>query len=184
MRYKLISGFILFFGMQLAAQLVGQSGGHVDPNTGMVYATGQQIRPALTVQSSQPSSRYPRRQGYVKAALPSTVPAHTNVATKYFQWHDPSEDAFSALLPRGLQISGGTQRTMRLEPHYVIRAQSPSGRVQLVMDEPRPALRQLSNSMMPHKGQIMPSSWDGHLMGLSYHPIPLAAREQAHAPFQ
>jgi hypothetical protein len=178
MRFKLISGLIVFFGIEAAAALYAQSGGYADPNTGLFYATGQQIRPALAPQNIQPSSifsGYVRRQGRVKAALPTAAPVHTNVAAKsntYFQWHDLAEGAFTVPFPRGWQISGGTLRTTRLEPHYVVRAPSPTGGVQMFMDDPRLAMRQLPNQMMPREGQFIPSSWGGHLLDLSFHLAP------------
>ena len=50
-------------------------------------------------------------------------------SNSYVQWQDPAEGAFSVTLPRSWQISGGTARTTRIEPHYVVRAQSADGGV-------------------------------------------------------
>jgi hypothetical protein len=46
----------------------------------------------------------------------------------YVNWQDPAEGAFSVSLPQGWQISGGTVRTTRIEPHYVIHLRCVSGK--------------------------------------------------------
>ncbi len=97
------------------------------------------------------------------------------------QWQDPAEGAFSVSLPRGWQLSGGTVRTTRIEPHYVVRAQSPDGGVQMFMDDPRIAVRQVPNIMTQrmgmHEGQSIPSAWGGKLLLQRYRPAPEAASE-------
>jgi hypothetical protein len=80
--------------------------------------------------------------------------------SQYARWEDPAEGAFSAFLPSGWQTSGGTVRTTRIEPHYVIRTKSPDGGVEMFMDDPRLAIRQvpsrMTQSMGMREGQAIP----------------------------
>jgi hypothetical protein len=109
--------------------------------------------------------------GQVKAANPGAP------VLSYQQWRDPAEGAFTVSLPRGWQTSIGTQRTTRLEPHYVVRANSPTGGVQMFMDDPRIALRQIPNQFYPTEGQIIPAVAGAHLLVENYRPAPQAAEE-------
>ena len=45
-------------------------------------------------------------------------------AAPLVRWQDPAEGAFSVYLPSGWQVTGGTVRTTKIEPHYVIRAKA------------------------------------------------------------
>ena len=95
---------------------------------------------------------------------------------RYVSWQDPAEGAFSVLLPEGWPVRGGTVRTSRIEAHYVVRAQSPSGGVQMFMDDPRLNLRQLPNAASQLLGwregmQIpAPSQVGGTFLMLRYEP--------------
>ncbi|HUA85603.1 MAG TPA: hypothetical protein VMB85_17195 [Bryobacteraceae bacterium] len=97
----------------------------------------------------------------------------------YQSWQDPKEGAFVVSLPRGWRISLGTQRTTRLEPHYVIRAQSPDGGAQLFMDDPRIALRQVPNLMTARmgwrEGSVIPAAAGVKLLLERYQPAPQSA---------
>lgn len=73
----------------------------------------------------------------------------------YISWRDPNEGAFTASLPAGWQVSGGTVRTTQIEPHDVIHAQSPSGGVQMFMDDPNIAVRQIPG-WAPAKARSFP----------------------------
>jgi hypothetical protein len=95
----------------------------------------------------------------------------------YIQWRDPAEGAFTVSLPRGWQISGGTQRPSQLEPHYVIHAQSPSGGVSMFMDDPRLLMRQLPSQFYPREGQVISAPAGSHLLIQNYRPAPQAAQE-------
>ena len=99
----------------------------------------------------------------------------------YAGWQDPVENAFYVSLPRGWQISGGTVRTTRIEPHYVIHAQSPDGGVQMFMDDPRIAIRQVPSMMTQRmgmrEGQLIPAAWGGKLLLERYQPAPQAAAQ-------
>jgi hypothetical protein len=100
-------------------------------------------------------------------------------ASHYARWEDPAEGAFSAFLPSGWQTSGGTVRTTRIEPHYVIRTKSPDAGVEMFMDDPRLAIRQvpsrMTQSMGMREGQAIPSAWGGKLLLERYQPAPQAA---------
>lgn len=127
---------------------------YTDPNTGAQYLV--------------PADDAPRPGGRASAGR-----------NDYQTWQDPAEGAFTVSLPRGWRISGGTQRTTRLEPHYVIRAQSPTGGVQLFMDDPRIALRQVPNMMTQRmgwrEGSLIPAAAGVRLLLERYQPAPEAA---------
>jgi hypothetical protein len=112
------------------------------------------------------------------ASQPARAAAGANA---YQNWQDPVEGAFTARLPEGWQISGGTQRTTRIEPHYVIRAQSPSGGVQLFMDDPRIAMREVPNIMTQRmgwrEGSAIPAAAGVKLLLERYQPAPQAAAD-------
>jgi hypothetical protein len=102
-------------------------------------------------------------------------------------WQDPHEGAFSASVPVGWQISGGTVRATRIEPHYVIRAQSPTGGVQMFMDDPDIAIRQVPSMMTRQmgwrEGHVIPSAWGGKLLLERYRPAPMVAQEHVERRF-
>ena len=108
-------------------------------------------------------------------------------SNSYVQWQDPAEGAFSVTLPRSWQISGGTARTTRIEPHYVVRAQSADGGVQMFMDDPRIAIRQIPNMMTQQmgwrEGQLIPSSWGGKILLERYRAAPDAAADYVRKAF-
>ncbi|MGA2349264.1 MAG: hypothetical protein ABSF70_02430 [Terracidiphilus sp.] len=138
-----------------------------DENGNLIPAEQWQAQhSAQKAQRELVSSAYAQRQG--------ATTAHSYL---FVRWQDPTEGAFSASLPRGWQITGGTQRTTRFEPHYVIRAQSPDSGVQMFMDDPRIAIRQVPNGMMGREGQFIPSAWGGKLLVQRYRPAPQAAEE-------
>ncbi len=132
---------------------------------GQSYSTNSNgnIVPARQPQKSAPPTGQPRRQ--------------STPAISYTPWNDPAESAFSVSLPRGWQVTGGTQRTTRIEPHYVVHAQSPSGGVQMFMDDPRIAIRQVPNAIASREGTAIPSAWGGKLLVQRYRPAPQAAQE-------
>jgi hypothetical protein len=145
------------------AQQTDGSQAVTDPATGRSYASP----PSESARTAQ----VPAQQQGEPAARPSS----------YVQWQDPSEGAFSVSLPRGWNLSGGTVRTTRIEPHYVVRAQSPDGGVLMFMDDPRIAIRQVPNMMTlrmgMREGQIIPSAWGGRILLQRYRPAPEAASE-------
>jgi hypothetical protein len=91
-----------------------------------------------------------------------------NAAGRFQLWQDPREGAFSVQLPAGWQISGGTMRRTRIEPHYLVRAQSPDGAVQLFMDDPDLLIHQVpdrrSQSLGIREGSRFPSAWGGVML--------------------
>ena len=95
-------------------------------------------------------------------------------ANRYQLWQDPVEGAFSVSLPVGWQISGGTVRSTRIEAHYVVHAQSPDGRAQLFMDDPKIMMREVPNratQMMGTRiGQVMPTGSGTNLVLEPYRP--------------
>jgi len=120
---------------------------------------------------------------YVVPADGAPLPAgRASAGTQAYQtWQDPAEGAFTVSLPRGWRISGGTQRTTRIEPHYVIRAQSPTGGVELFMDDPRIAMREVPNMMTRRmgwrEGSMIPAGGGVRLLLERYQPAPQAAAQ-------
>ena len=104
-------------------------------------------------------------------------------AAPLVRWQDPAEGAFSVYLPSGWQVTGGTVRTTKIEPHYVIRAKSPDGGVEMFMDDPRIAIHQVPSAMTQRmgmrEGQAIPAAWGGKLLLERYRPAPLAAADYA-----
>lgn len=162
MRHETTAKFcLLLLAAVCASSCKAQAGGYwQDPNGGY-HAAGQ--------------------SGGAPGALAKMQQVQQAGQMGFAEWQDPAEAAFSAQLPQGWQISGGTQRTTRIEPHYVIRAQSPSGGVQLFMDNPRIAIRQVPNMMTMRmgmrEGQAIPSAWGGKLLLERYQPAPQAAEQ-------
>ncbi len=163
--------FLFLAGLSVTAAVYGQTGSYWANGNGSFIPVGQaKTGPGGQIdqggQGGAISRAYAQRQGGAAAR-----------SNAYAQWQDPAEGAFSVTLPRGWQITGGTQRTTRIEPHYVIHAQSPDGGVQMFMDDPRIAIRQVPNGMMGREGQAIPSAWGGKLLIQRYRPAPQAAQE-------
>jgi hypothetical protein len=150
---------ILWLGAVAHGQQTNDTQLVTDPATGRMY-----IVPASTAKSMAQQQLGPA--------------GHSN---SFVQWQDPAEGAFSVSLPRGWQLSGGTVRTTRIEPHYVVRAQSPDGGAQIFMDDPRIAVRQIPNLMTQQmgwrEGQLIPSAWGGKMLLERYRPAPDAAAD-------
>lgn len=130
--------------------------------------------PTTGVQRLVPSDEAPPPAGRNAGTAAANIGA-------YQTWQDPAEGAFTVSLPPGWRISGGTQRTSQIEPHYVIRAQSPTGGVQLFMDDPRIALRQVPNMMTQRmgwrEGSAIPAAGGMKLLLQRYEPAPQAAEQ-------
>jgi hypothetical protein len=106
------------------------------------------------------------------SALPEAAGAIP--ANGYLLWQDPSEGAFSVLLPMGWRISGGTVRSTKIEAHYLVRAQSPDGGAKLFMDDPDIQMREVPNqgtdAMGVKAGQELPSGLGSSLIVGPYLP--------------
>jgi hypothetical protein len=167
MQYKLVQQAIRVILMSVAmlaayGQTIPGTRIYTDPATGVQYVV--------------PSDDAPRPASRASAGTAG-----------YQTWQDPAEGAFTVSLPRGWRISGGTQRTTRVEPHYVIRAQSPSGGVQLFMDDPRIALREVPNVMTQRmgwrEGSLIPAAAGVRLVLERYQPAPQAAAQYVRNAF-
>ncbi len=83
-------------------------------------------------------------------------------------WQDPREGAFSVRLPADWQITGGTVRKTRIEPHYLVRAQSPDGGVQLFMDDPDLLIHEAPDHRLAmmgiREGARIPAAWGGTIL--------------------
>ena len=135
----------------------------VDAN-GNVHSSPPEAQPQAGATQTLPGSVPPASPtpGYNPPAGVAQVFAMANQMHSYAAWRDPAEGAFSVSLPVGWQISGGTVRSSRIEAHYVVRAQSPGGGVQVFMDDPRIMIREVPNKgtqmMGTRIGQVMPSA--------------------------
>lgn len=105
--------------------------------------------------------------GQSRLVLASNAP--TNPATAGFNlWQDPREGAFSLRVPSGWQVNGGTVRKTRIEPHYVVRAQSPDGGVQLFLDDPDLMIHEVPDRRLQmlgiREGARIPAGWGGTIL--------------------
>jgi hypothetical protein len=101
------------------------------------------------------------RRRFAPLLLLIAVTAFAAPPATYLTWQDPAEHAFSVSLPSAWRLSGGTQRNTRIDVHYVVRAQSPSGGAQLFLDDPRILIRespgQATMRLGIREGQIIPA---------------------------
>jgi len=67
-------------------------------------------------------------------------------AAPLVRWQDRPKARFPSIC-LALAGYGGTVRTTKIEPHYVIRAKSPDGGVEMFMDDPRIAIHQVPSAM-------------------------------------
>jgi hypothetical protein len=188
---------VFTFGSALAVR--SQSTGWVGADGRVHHATPQAQQPAagpdgmVTMTDPNTGQTYTVRahnaagvRGFESVARGTTASA-TAAPSAYVRWQDPDEGAFSLAVPSGWQVSGGTVRTTRIEPHYVVRADSPSGGVKIFMDDPAIAIRQVPNQMTQmmgwREGQAIPSSWGGKLLLARYVPAPQVAEQYVRARF-
>lgn len=108
-----------------------------------------------------------------RPVLASVTPQNSAPAGSVL-WQDPHEGAFSVRLPAGWQITGGTMRKTRIEPHYVIRAQSPDGGVQLFMDDPDLMIHEVPDRRLMmlgiREGARVPAGWGGTILVDRFRP--------------
>jgi hypothetical protein len=101
------------------------------------------------------------RRRFAALLLPIAVAAFAAPPSAYLTWQDPAEHAFTVSLPSAWRLSGGTQRNTRIDVHYVVRAQSPSGGAQLFLDDPRILVREIPGPATIRigirEGQIIPA---------------------------
>lgn len=108
-------------------------------------------------------------------ATPPGVPAGTSTAqsnTFFVAWRDPQENAFQVGVPQGWQVRGGLTRPSQIEPHSVIRVQSPDGKIQVFYDDPDLHPRQVPDRMMQlggmREGQTIQGAWGGPVLLARY----------------
>ncbi|HZW05315.1 MAG TPA: hypothetical protein VFF58_00265 [Candidatus Nitrosotalea sp.] len=98
--------------------------------------------------------------GEIKAAPPQTSAQPSEAASQARQgaivmftpWRDPRENGFTVNVPQGWQISGGTTRTSPIDPHQVLRATSPDGRMHLFFGDPNLIPREVPNRLLAFAG--------------------------------
>jgi hypothetical protein len=115
-------------------------------------------------------------------AAPSTPPAAAKPAapadsaapnnTFFIVWRDPQENAFQVGVPQGWQVRGGLVRPNKIEPHAVIRAQSPDGKIRIFYDDPEVHPREVPDQMTRfagvREGQTMQAAWGGLVLVSRY----------------
>jgi len=103
-------------------------------------------------------------------AVPAASPASNN--TFFVVWRDPRENAFQVGVPQGWQVSGGLTRASQIEPHSVIRAQSPDGKIQVFYDDPDLNMREIPDQLTQfgglREGQTIPAPWGGRVLLARY----------------
>jgi hypothetical protein len=115
-------------------------------------------------------------QAAMGVAPPAPSPARgaTQAANNTFfvTWRDPREDAFQVGVPQGWQVSGGLMQTNALEPHGVVRLQSPDGKIQIFFDDPDLHPNQVPDQMTQfaglREGQFLKGAWGGSVMVARY----------------
>ena len=171
------------FGLAIA--LHAQSGGYwVGEDGSVTPAAPTKSSSTPTHQASASVKPAPAPQKPTPPASPAAAPIQrASSQNGSVSWRDPAEGAFTVLLPRGWQISGGTMRTTQIEPHYVIHAQSPDGGVRMFFDDPKVLIGQEPNRMTQmmgwREGSVIPSSWGGKLLLSRYIPGPAFAQQYA-----
>ncbi len=156
-----------------------------NPETGQVYP----VRARSPGEASTPFNAATASAAAAHAAAASApaaggrAPAARYPARGFVAWRDPAEGAFAVDVPRGWNVRGGTVRTTRVEPHYVVRATAPDGGATIFWDDPRLLLRQIPNAYTARlglrPGQVIPSAWGGRLLIEPYEPAATAALEYA-----
>jgi hypothetical protein len=68
---------------------------------------------------------------------PQGQPAASGGANTFFTtWHDPRENAFELGVPKGWKVTGGWIRKNAVDAGGVVRAQSPDGKIQIIIGDP------------------------------------------------
>jgi hypothetical protein len=105
------------------------------------------------------------REGTKPGASPASAAPNN---TFFVTWRDPRENAFQVGVPQGWQVSGGLFRASQIEPHMVIRAQSPDAKIQIFFDDPDLLARQIPDQMTQfmglREGQTVQAAWGGRVL--------------------
>jgi hypothetical protein len=89
-------------------------------------------------------------------------------------WHDPKEGAFTVNVPQGWRIFGGVSRRAAVDIRHVVRAEDPTGRIRIFLDDPDIVPRQVPDAMMTsmglREGQTMQAAWGAPILLQRYRP--------------
>src|SRR5437879_10109815 len=105
---------------------------------------------------------------------PSPAPGGASGANNTFfvTWRDPREDAFQVGVPQGWQVGGGLMKVNPNDPHGVVRAQSPDGKIQIFIDDPdlhpHQVPDQMTQSAGKREGQFLQSPSGGSILLARY----------------
>lgn len=147
-----------------------------NPETGQIYAVH-----ARSPGESEKSPSLAEKEA--AAGVTNQRSARASASLRFMAWRDPAENAFTVDVPKGWRITGGTTRSTRIEPHYVVRATAPDGGATIFWDDPRLLLRQTPNAYTQRlglwPGRVIPSAWGGRLLIENYEPAANAALEYA-----
>lgn len=90
----------------------------------------------------------------------------------FMPFRDPREDAFTANVPQGWQVSGGTTRNSAIDPRQSLRATSPDGHIRLFIGDPDLVPREVPNRLLAYagvrEGQTMQGPWGGPVLIARY----------------
>jgi hypothetical protein len=67
---------------------------------------------------------------------PQGQPAARGANTFFTTWHDPRENAFELGVPKGWKVTGGWIRKNSVDAGGVVQAQSPDGKIQIIIGDP------------------------------------------------
>src|SRR5262245_49531640 len=70
----------------------------------------------------------------------------------FTKWVDPRESAFAVNVPQGWQIGGGLVRHSAVSSNPVVRAQSPDGKVQVLVGDPNVLPATVPNQLYAYAG--------------------------------
>ncbi|HYM05605.1 MAG TPA: hypothetical protein VEU11_03525 [Terriglobales bacterium] len=106
------------------------------------------------------------------AAGPAPAASRAANNTFFAVWRDPQENAFQVGVPQGWQVRGGLTRANKIEPHAVIRAESPDGKIHVFYDDPDVHPRQVPDQMTRfagmREGQTVQGAWGGPVLLARY----------------
>jgi hypothetical protein len=154
---------------KLLAAMVSKGSANTAPSGNVINQPRQQQE-----ESAGKAQKKVQETGVSLPKAPAAAPAGTSASNNTFfvVWRDPRENAFQVGVPQGWQISGGLTRASQIEPHAVIRAQSPDGKIQVFYDDPDILMRQVPNQLTQfggfREGQTMPAAWGGKVLLARY----------------
>ncbi len=167
-RYSLSPDDLLKLKQQGVSEKVLQA--MVNKGAASGASAGEAIQQSLQKREESADRAQRKIQEALGGSGASAAPARNN--TFFVVWRDPRENAFQVGVPQGWQVSGGLERPSQIEPHAVIRAQSPDGKVRVFYDDPEVHPRQVPDQMTQfagmREGQTIQGAWGGPVLLARY----------------